>query len=165
MQALAAYQQHGGAPELLAVDLRESMVRRLSARLRVSGHPRARDALAALGVDTRPSGQAYDDRELLRATIVSAGLTGVEVTTVTLDLALNDVDEVLLWLGTHGARAWLAPLAAAARPRLRAVLRERWPGTVPMTWQRTWARDPGRPPEHPAGHVRRMAASLQADAD
>jgi len=94
-----------------------------------------RDALVTLGVDARPRGQAYDDAALLRTTLQQAGLADVEVTSASLDLALADVDELLRWAGTHGSRAWLAQLDDVGTARLRAMLAERWPMTVPMTWQ------------------------------
>lgn len=194
--ALAATGPQGA---LLAVDLADGMVRRLSDRLRASGHPDARavvgdvaalpaspepfdvvlcgfalffladppaalrswtqvlrpggrlglstwaredevfgalrELVGALGVDTRARGEAFDDVAVLRRTLVAAGLADVSVSTVTSDLVLSDVDELLRWAGTHGARAWLGQLDPARTARLRAGLRERWPGSVPMTWQ------------------------------
>lgn len=94
-----------------------------------------RDELVGLGIDARPRGQAYDDAGVLREVLDQAGLRDVTVTTVSHDLALADVDELLRWAGTHGARTWLAQLDAPARRRLREALVARWPGPVPMTWQ------------------------------
>jgi SAM-dependent methyltransferase len=94
-----------------------------------------RHEVVRLGVDARPRGQAYDDPAVLRSVLAGAGLREVAVTTVSLDLVLADVDELLRWAGTHGARAWLAQLELGQRRRLRDVLAAHWPGPVPMTWQ------------------------------
>lgn len=94
-----------------------------------------RDEVRALGVDSRPRGQAFDDSAVLRHSLQQCGLVGVEVVSVSLDLVLADVDELLRWARTHGVRGWLDQLDQPQTARLRAALVQRWPGTVPMTWQ------------------------------
>lgn len=94
-----------------------------------------RDELARLGVDSRPAGQAYDDAAVLGSTLEQSGLVDVAVASVSLDLVLADVDELLRWGRTHGMRGWLDQLDEAGTAWLRAVLSERWPGEVPMSWQ------------------------------
>jgi len=93
-----------------------------------------RDALAELGVESRPRGEAFDDPAVLVGALADAGLTEVTVSTLALDLQLPDVDVLLQWAGTHGGRAWTAQLDHAGLIRLARRLRERWPGEVRMTW-------------------------------
>lgn len=94
-----------------------------------------RDEVRALGVDSRPGGQAFDDGVVLRQAFEQCGLAGVEVVSVSLDLLLADVDELLRWGRTHGVRRWLDQLDQEQSAQLRAALVQRWPASVPMTWQ------------------------------
>lgn len=94
-----------------------------------------RDEIGALGVDTRPQGEAYDAPAVLAAQLRAVGLASVEVTTISVDVPLADVDELLRWGATHGVRGWLDQLDADRTARLRASLTARWPGAVVMNWQ------------------------------
>lgn len=94
-----------------------------------------RDEVGALGVESRPKGQAYDDPAVLASELRAAGLSAVEVTTVSVAVPLHDVDELLRWGATHGVRGWLDQLDPGRLARLRSSLVRRWPGEVVMTWQ------------------------------
>lgn len=94
-----------------------------------------RDEVAALGVQSRPPGEAYDAPDVLAAAMRSAGLAQVEVRAVSLPVRMADVDELLRWGATHGVRGWLDQLDADQTARLRASLVRRWPAEVQMTWQ------------------------------
>lgn len=94
-----------------------------------------RDEVGRLGVDSRPGGEAYDDAGTLRLALRQAGLTDVRVVTVSLDLVLADVTELLSWGRTHGVRGWLDQLDEGQHAQLVSALTRRWPREVPMTWQ------------------------------
>lgn len=94
-----------------------------------------RDELARLGVNSRSRGEAYDDGPALLLALRRAGLSDVRISTVSLDLVLADVGELLRWAGTHGARVWLDQLDDEQMASLTAALSQRWPGEVAMTWQ------------------------------
>jgi SAM-dependent methyltransferase len=94
-----------------------------------------RDELARLGVNSRSRGEAYDDGPALLLALRRAGLTDVRVSSVSLDIVLADVGELLRWSGTHGARVWLDQLDDEQIASLTSALFERWPGEVAMTWQ------------------------------
>lgn len=93
------------------------------------------DEVRALGVDSSSRGQAYDDSAVLRQSLEQCGLFGVEVVSVSLDLVLTDVDELLRWGRTHGVRGWLDQLGQRQTERLRMAMEQQWPASVPMTWQ------------------------------
>lgn len=94
-----------------------------------------RSEVAALGVDSRPLSQPYDDGPALLLALRRAGLADIRLSTVSLDVVLAGVSEVLRWCRTHGARGWLDQLDASQTARLTSALSARWPGEGPMTWQ------------------------------
>lgn len=94
-----------------------------------------RAAVAKLGVDSRPRPGMFDEPHLLRHAVCATGYTGAAVTTVSVDMVLDDVDALMLWLGSHGARGWLDSLPPGGRESVRARLLDSLPGPVPMTWQ------------------------------
>lgn len=100
---------------------------------RVFGLVRA--VLAELGVDTRLRPGRFEQPDMLREVLHAANFTDTSVTTVSIDMTLDDVDSLLKWLASHGARGWLDSLDARGRAELRVRLADVLHGPVRMTWQ------------------------------
>lgn len=94
-----------------------------------------RTAVGRLGVDTRRRPGMLDEPDALLEVLRAAGFADPAVTTVLLDVTLEDVDALLRWLASHGARGWLDALTTTGRNALRAELAAALPGSVQMTWQ------------------------------